>query len=45
MIGVEDRVLALDFDIAACLRLQEWQDEREHEKWRATFESADYGSH
>jgi hypothetical protein len=44
MIGVDDEALALDFDIAAMLKLQEWQDEREHERWTATIGSID-GSH
>ena len=35
MIGIDDdQALALDFDIAAAIKLQQWQDEREIEKWK-----------
>lgn len=37
LLGVSDEALALDFDMAATLKLQEWQDEREAERWKATF--------
>lgn len=44
LLGVDDDALALDFDVAAMLRLQEWQDERESERWTATMGKFD-GSH
>ena len=31
---VDDDALSLDFDMAAALRLQQWEDEREAEKWK-----------
>lgn len=43
LIAVDDEALALDFDVAAMLRLQEWQDEREKERWSATIGSIDGG--
>ncbi len=36
LLGVDDEALALDFDVAATLKLQEWQDEREAERWKVT---------
>jgi hypothetical protein len=44
MIGLEDEALAFDFDCAAMLRLQEWQDQRENERWSAMVDTS-YGSH
>lgn len=43
LLGVDDDSLALDFDMAATLKLQEWQDEREAERWKATVQTT-YGS-
>jgi hypothetical protein len=37
LLGVDDEATALDFDMAATLKLQEWQDEREAERWKTTF--------
>jgi len=39
LINVDDEALALDFDIAAMLKLQEWQDERERERWSSVVEN------
>jgi hypothetical protein len=41
LLGVDDEALALDFDMAATLKLQEWQDAREAERWKLTYD----GSH
>jgi hypothetical protein len=39
LIGVDDDALALDFDVAAMLKLQEWQDVRENERWTTVLQS------
>jgi hypothetical protein len=44
LLAVDDLALALDFDIAAMLKLQEWQDEREQERWSATLGHIDGGN-
>jgi hypothetical protein len=34
MLGILDAGVAVDFDVAAGLRLLQWEDEREAARWR-----------